>query len=246
MSINGDAMLFSAPMVRALWDGRKTQTRRPLYMLRKGDEMAQRRAVHLANYPAPTLSTADAMDRYYDLRHILTEGDRIWVRENWRVSKNHDDKKPSELPVRKCTVMFEAGGCMGNSEGGWRPDGTWPVAGALPNWAGKLRPSIFLPRWASRMTLPVLEVRIQRLQDISEEDAIAEGIERLKSGRGYYDPRGNHGEVRLGHWFRTAREAYHALWEHINGGESWDANPWVVAYTITVIKANIDTLPKAA
>jgi hypothetical protein len=79
-----------------------------------------------------------------------------------------------------------------------------------------------MPRWASRITLKVTDVKVERLQDISEADAIAEGVECFDQGcsveglRGLYD---------------YPESAFAALWESINGEASWDANPWVVAYT---------------
>jgi hypothetical protein len=98
-----------------------------------------------------------------------------------------------------------------------------------------------MPRWASRLTLTVTDVRVQRLHDISEADAEAEGIERLKSGRGFYDPTASKAAVRFGEWTSTARQGFSRLWESIHGPSAWDANPWVVALTFTVEKRNIDT-----
>lgn len=259
MADNG--LLFSAPMVRALWEGRKTQTRRPLYALRKGNAEAQMRAVYDGRYPPPMLTAMESMDHYYDLRHVLDVGNRIIVREAWRVSKQYDETKPSELPAKKLTVFFDAGGSIANqSSGRWEPD-EWPEhRGLIPTWAGKGRPSMFMPRWASRMTLPVKEVRIERLLDISDEDAIAEGIRftdfgmyqppgemSIDGGKTFhaFKPRQHDGW----HWQERAKPeeclsspaaAYINLWNHINGDGSATANPWVVAYTFDVLKQNID------
>jgi len=98
-----------------------------------------------------------------------------------------------------------------------------------------------MPRWASRLTLTVTDVRIQRLHDISEADAEAEGIERLKSGRGFYDPTASKAAVRFGEWTSTARQGFSRLWISIHNTGAWDENPWVVALTFTVEKRNIDT-----
>jgi hypothetical protein len=97
------------------------------------------------------------------------------------------------------------------------------------------RPSIFMPRWASRLTLTVTDVRVQRLQDISEADAVAEGIQPLNSGFGYYDPTGSQGAA-----FTWAADAFGHLWNSLHGPDAWDKNPWVAAYTFTVQHGNID------
>ena len=98
-----------------------------------------------------------------------------------------------------------------------------------------------MPRWASRLTLAVTDVRVQRLQDISEVDAQAEGIERMKTGRGYYDPTVSKAMVRAGVWHRKASQAFEALWESLNANRApWGSNPWVVALSFTVQRGNID------
>ena len=95
-----------------------------------------------------------------------------------------------------------------------------------PRW----RPSIHMPRSASRLTLTVTEVRVQRLQDISEEDARAEGIE------GEFLP------WPQGYW--TYRPYFAELWNSLHGPDAWDANPWVVALSFTVQHGNIDQIGK--
>nr|WP_018009330.1 hypothetical protein [Sinorhizobium medicae] len=95
-----------------------------------------------------------------------------------------------------------------------------------------------MPPWASRLTLIVTDVSVERLQDISEADAIAEGIERSKDFPDrFMTPAGD---------YAVPIVAYQRLWESINGPGSWEANPWVAAYTFTVIKQNIDQIEKAA
>lgn len=101
-----------------------------------------------------------------------------------------------------------------------------------------------MPRWASRLTLTVTDVRVQRLQDISEADAIAEGIQSMDrysmavNDRSFavseHDPNG---------WFPTAVAAYQALWDKLNAdrGFGWPRNPWVIAVTFTIEHRNIDT-----
>tara|TARA_R100000789_G_scaffold64101_1_gene60697 strand:- start:123 stop:680 length:558 start_codon:yes stop_codon:yes gene_type:complete len=109
----------------------------------------------------------------------------------------------------------------------------------------RLRPSIHMPRWASRLTLTVTDVRVQRLQDISEEDAWAEGCKRgdpWDNGLGYFpaeepDPSG------IGHvGWDYAKEWFEDLWNSLHGPDAWGANPWVYAVSFDVQRGNIDTL----
>lgn len=248
-------ILFSAPMVRALIVGTKTQTRRAI------DPQPEA----TAELVSPAFR-GDGQDLHVQFRGLdglpgksqrirYAVGDRLWVREAWRVSQKWDRIKPSDLPARNMTVMFRAGGSIANHETGgwedgaltdkieWRPD-HWPPAGETVEWAGKLRPGIFLPRWGSRLTLIVSDVRVQRLQDISEADARAEGIIELQR-KGWLNGCPLYGlDEGTGH--DTAVGAFNWLWRDINGEGSWAENPWVVAYTFRRIMGNIDHLPVAA
>ena len=116
------------------------------------------------------------------------------------------------------------------------PNGVRYVATDDINELRKKRPSIHMPRWASRLTLTVTEVGVQRLQDISEADAVAEGCECDVDGwRDYLFPSTQ--------CCGTARESYRTLWNSLHGPDAWDLNPWVAAYTFTVHRCNIDCLP---
>lgn len=182
-------ILFSAPMVRAILTGNKTQTRR-VVKLNRHYQIEERDDGSLW----PWMYDDDrASDSWLACPYGMP-GDRLWVRETWRTERDFDHLPPRDLdPTMTATpVQYEAG----------------PHADVLD---GKLRPSMFMPRWASRITLEVTAVRVQRLQDISEADAIAEGV--------YTDPA------------CPAYDGYRALWESINGPNSWDANPWVWAIT---------------
>ena len=151
-------------------------------------------------------------------RHVIRwePGDLLWVRETWRVTARLDDEAPSAITPRSCTVMFAAGGSIANTDAGWRGDRTWPPprgTDPVPDWAnGKWRPSIFLPRWASRLTLRVTAVRREPLSAITDEGAVAEGV--------------------------ADREAFIRLWDRING--DWNRDPSVFVTTFDPLFFNID------
>ena len=195
-TITDRPILFSAPMVRAILDGSKTQTRRvvkPRKDLGIGCELA----------PCELAGEVNAGD-YSNSRY--RPGDRLWVREAWQHLQNQNGELAATLNPKSCRECF------------YRADESDPRS--LP-MSGKWRPSIHMPRWASRITLEITGVRVERLQDISESDAIAEGIERVtvKTGATVY-PFGNQ-------YSHDSVAAYSHLWEAINGTGSWAANPWV-------------------
>lgn len=136
-------------------------------------------------------------------------GDRLWVRETWAEVPRAEPRTDEDSP--------------------WRDDGRIMVYRADPEWEGARqflcadgvlrwakpdhwRPSIHMPRWASRITLEITDVRVERLQAISEADAIAEGCS--------IDPSAE------GEW-RTNRDQYEQLWNSLHGDHAWAANPWV-------------------
>lgn len=230
-------ILFSAPMVRAILreienqGTGKTQTRRILK-------------------PQPTASgTVTLGDRVIEAAEWqiregkfirINEGDRLYVREAWRVSRMHDQVAPRDLKPRTMTVFFEAGGSIANQDapGDWKP-AVWPEIGERPDWAGKFRQAMHMPRWASRITLEVTGVKVERLQDCSEADAFAEGIAKI--GRFYGVPEADWDSAST----RSAVDAYANLWDEINGPGAWEANPWVAAYTFRPILGNIDQIARA-
>ncbi|WP_199091598.1 hypothetical protein [Bosea sp. ASV33] len=201
-------ILFSAPMVRALLDGRKTQTRRILKPQPLG---------HVIHYGWQAEGGAFWTDQNFESRRIpFWTGDRLWVREALE--------------------------CANGEAIGYPADGTW-----FPNdcwrWARKSLPSIHMPRAYSRLTLTVTNVRVQRLQEISADDAVAEGVTTTEFWRPK-DVEGKPFEDKwwddLTFWQNYPQIAFRALWESINGTESWRANPWVAAYTFAVERRNID------
>jgi hypothetical protein len=131
-------------------------------------------------------------------------GDRIWFRETWLTSRNGDPKKPSELKPFDWPIWYAADDLCGLSD------------------PGKTRVSIFMPKWAARCWAVIEDIREERLQDITEEDAIAEGVEAHdEDGVAYYGP------LNQGHC--DPRQAFRELWDSINTkpGQRWADKPTV-------------------
>lgn len=192
-------ILFSAPMVRAILDGRKTQTRRVV------------KPQPPSGFPFPQDATtggvtacwwtdrnidADDLSWWpgYDHQEAMkcpfgSPGDLLWVRETWALN-------PDENPLDAGAIYRATDPGWDDSESGLR-------------W----KPSIHMPRWASRITLEITSVRVERLNEITEEDAKAEGIPHDK----WSFPQST----------TPMRTGFQVLWESINGPGSWDANPWV-------------------
>lgn len=259
-------ILFSAPMVRALLAGRKTQTRRII----KGGvpEAPGMDAIfpsNVARHPAPYLDaycgerktpanprgmsrawcwwTRDDRQCLPTFRVKCMPGERLWVRETWALGLTEPRPDGVEFPIY--AAEYRSPGDAGY--------------GTLKPW----RPSIHMPRALSRLTLTVTDVRVQRLQDISEEDAAAEGCTATTGEawwQGYMDVQSSDGVLLHQHFsgdsppdwmidpkpagrdrFRdqSAKEAFSLLWETLHGPGAWDANPYVAATTFTVEQRNI-------
>jgi len=169
MTVKEKPILFSAAMVRAILDGRKTQTRRvvrPQLWLRENSRFVQKPKYQV--------------------------GDILWVRETWQHWLN-DNGNPSG------DCMYKADEC-GRNGIGWKP-------------------SLFMPREACRLFLKVTEVRAERLQDISEKDAIAEGVRSRLPDNG------------------IAQSEFQDIWDSINAKKfPWESNPWVWVITFQIQK----------
>lgn len=191
-------ILFSAPMVRAILDGRKTQTRRVL--------------PH-GKYRLDLVAPADGGPSRCPFGQ---PGDRLWVREAHAIV-------PRTAYARSEGV-----------EQVLRPDDDHDACVFREGWErsrpGRWRPSIHMPRWASRISLEITGVRVERLQDISEADARAEGVERTVAGDGWrrYYPDAAQEAAGLPPC-HTATSSFSWLWESIHGRGAWAANPWVWA-----------------
>lgn len=254
-------VIFSAPMVRALLAGTKTQTRRKLrlqpipFAIDDRGTLCDVSCLHVQGDRLPRVT----LGRVVTLQEVpYAVGDRLWVREAFvRYYELDGDDQP-------CSELLTC----------YRADG-WPLAGwydrdreetrEAPPW----RSPIHMPRALSRLTLTVTEVRVQRLQDIGEDDARAEGATMRPACSGFRQQRDGwsmdwsrvgqpskfartgvlaNEDISLG----SAREAFGAFinelhdprW-NLKGDGIWGENPWVAAISFTVVPANIDSLPEA-
>ena len=202
-------ILFSGSMVRAILSGAKTQTRRvikpqPWFMPEAYDHGPQWAWAY--SWPAwevgngavwGTKFSGELAEQDYFREHCPygVPGDQLWVRETWAALHPGTDDVMREVDPRPpiCSLAYRATDER-SINGPWRP-------------------SIFMPRWASRITLEVVSVRVQRLQDISHEDGKAEGLDSL--------------------------DGFALLWDRINEkrGYGWQVNPWVWAVEFRAVEA---------
>lgn len=201
-------ILFSAPMIRAILAGTKTQTRRVI----------------------PEFRCLDPDDTH-DRRKLVewckcgSVGDRLWVRESFALVSmygvNYDISDAASRP-HKTTVLYRA------DDGPRRYFSSEVEPVVMTDDDLRWRPSIHMPRWASRITLEITDVRVQRLWKISNSDARAEGID-LGDFRSQFE--GIAGQEHI--------IAFSGLWDSINGnrpGAAWKDNPWVWAISFKVVK----------
>ena len=207
-------IIFSGPMVRALLDGNKTQTRRVVKM--KPHHQIEERD---NGTPWPWMYDGERDADSWMACPYGQPGDRLWVREAFDFLPSGGPDQP-----QACEIVYWA---TGSIEPRSAPHDYNPMIYGHQ----KVRPSIHMPRWASRITLKITSVRVERLQDISEADAMAEGIVECPI------PADDEGPRRIGYMVGpddgksglsvTPIQAYRDLWESINGPDSWTTNPWV-------------------
>lgn len=202
---------MNAAMARATFEGRKTNTRRVIV-------------------PQPPMVAI----------HPYSVGDRLWVREAWRLPRDRDHEAGGDIP--------ESGHAQAMKWISYEADGK------TPEWAGRYRHGRFMPRWASRQLLEITRVAIERVQDITEADAIAEGVERNCDGLAAHPdcpPCKVAGKCQAEGEYRNylddtegfpvdgARQSYATLWDSINKdrGFGWAANPWVWSVHLKVVTA---------
>lgn len=212
-------ILFSGPMVPALLAGTKTQTRR---ILKPQPELQGNGLYHVSGAGGGVMNVAESDIGATAVDYLrIAVGDRLWVRETWTARMTHGwTIADARSRMYQEQIIYQA-------DGEKSIDGWWP--------------SIHMPREFSRLTLTVTDVRVERLQDCSEADAAAEGVKPWHHGEWFDAGFGSVESKRV-----PARTLYASLWEEINGKGSWEANPWVAAYTFTVERGNIDALASAA
>lgn len=247
-------ILFSAPMVRALLDGRKFQTRRIIKhqppanvtsagVISRSTEGQTDEWTWLSGDPRD----CDTWGVEGDFKTGFRPDDRLWVKEAWRFINMTTEPSGRHY----LCVGYEADG----------PD--------LPNrpmievpqevidkiharkrdiWLCREQRARFMFRVLSRLTLLVDDVKVERLQDISEADAIAEGIERIDDPRGTcwksyetYADGSPHPHAAVPN--RSPVTSFRELWNSLHGANAWDANPWLVVPTFRVVRGNIDRIP---
>jgi hypothetical protein len=236
-------ILFSGPMVRAILDGRKSQTRRIVKPQPHDSGLDPRRqtrdTVHFG-FPGDQDEThplarmgAWQLNGWYSMFPYGKEGDLLWVRETC-CAKELTDDEAVEYAVQ-CGdpeyPRFGLDGVLYPADAHFRPiensiaaAEAWGKLHIYRGKSGAIVPPIHMPRWASRLTLRITSVQVERLQEISEGDCLAEGIETLGRDIARESP------------YDAAKLRYAALWEQINGKGSWDANPWVWAIEFERIK----------
>ncbi len=210
-------MIFNGEMVRAILDGRKTQTRRIIKDCTVGrdqiSKFIQIEKKFIGCYPE------DVPELIRECSPYGVPGDRIWVRETWATLGNEDG----------CCVDWEGNLCKGDERSAARiyrasceqrpgdyglwsipDDAYWKPHTKEHKFEGAWRPSIHMPRWASRILLEITNVRVERLKSISDGDAVREGCSTADMMSG-----------------DCVADVFARLWASIYGQESWNANPWV-------------------
>ena len=213
-------ILFNGAMVRAILCGQKTVTRR----LVKGNQVPSRSKSDspehqwiavvqdhprwgFAAFGATEQECADELAMYGGCPYGRKR-DRLWVRETWYCDHFEVMRGPYLKPDD-----LDVGEAMEDGTLVYAADGLTPYEQEQPTW----KPSIHMPRWASRILLEITDVRVERLQDISEEQALAEGIAKHPGG-------GHHVEDGKHHW-ASPIDSFAGLWSSVGG--DWDTNPWV-------------------
>ena len=213
-------ILFSGPMVRAILDGRKTVTRRIMSPQPTGTAGKVWPDEDRWQWPSALARTMVDINEARSLSPYGCRGDRLWVRETWRYHGWTEDGAPwIKYAADDSTRLVERipdewSDRLADIWADLSDDANMAIDGRAAD--RKWRPSIFLPRWASRITLEVVGVRVERLQEIDADDVLAEGVDVPCDGECGATP------------CAIAIPRFVALWDGINGDRaSWASNPWV-------------------
>ena len=219
-------ILFSTPMVQAILDGRKSQTRRIVKPMR--GMQSEWLSMDLINKVKEGQIVKGGWQMFHPnggeksplgwIKSNYQIGDILWVRETWQ---------------QECELIQIAGGDWSNAylnaTGNYVYKSDNIILPSETETFSKWKPSIFMPKEACRIFLKVTDVRVERLQDISEKDAKAEGIERDKNG--FMPTPDKFWAFDGSALFNSAKDAFAHLWKKINRENSWKENPWVWVYT---------------
>lgn len=227
--------------VRAMLDGQKTQTRRVITQFNKRWPYAQWTEIlphpsggfwaHDAtpgwrppDHDAPTFTSLGKTYENKGRPAPYAVGDHLWVRESLRAFRKNDGKVVADYAATHTPVLYVAG-----AREGWYGQAVW-------QWQRKTLPSRFMPKWAARIWREVTAVRAERVQDISEDDAEAEGVYRYWThccDTGIWSSEWDEDEG------KSSRGLFELAWDSINfsRGYGWDANPWVWVYDFKPLEA---------
>lgn len=208
-------ILFSGEMVNAILSGRKAQTRR---VVKHQPEFGA--YVSIEGFESICVVHEDWAGNAISVQacpYAHKIGDHLWVRETWRAV---------ELDNGNDGILYKADNHFKSIENSQAAADLWCDAYADRKHGNKWRPSIFMPRWASRILLEVTDVRVQRIQDVTGHDVIAEGVS-------FPDGNGISAADVMKRW-----EPFQALWNQINAerGYSWESNPWVWCISFKVVR----------
>lgn len=224
-------ILYRAEMVRARHDGSKTQTRRPINRLLRFGNITEFGRSDTRGYD---WHFRDKRMLWNDLRHdeLLKycpygqPGDLLYCREAWQTLQKRDDFAPCEMAEDVDKIRYLAG----------------PERNPLWAW-GKNRPGIHLPRWASRSTDRITNVKIERVREITEADALAEGFQPGLLGNALNEvPIGDGWTVSSPGTYASAVGKFDIYWDELNAARGFgiEANPWTWAISFETIHANVD------
>jgi hypothetical protein len=228
-------ILFSAPMIRALLDDSKAQTRRVVGLdsLKPSEtsgydwtwrgQAPLRSIAQQRRHPQGCWQDATSA-RFLELCPNGVPGDRLWVKETHALTGGSTPQEVRDADAAD-GVVYRVDNVAALFTGRERDGRAVLAPTTFGDVVARWRPSIFMPRWASRITLEVTDVRCERLQSITLADAKAEGVQA--------DPVGIGDVLRM----RSARDNYGEVWDSINGDGAWALNPWVWAITFKKVQS---------